>query len=50
MGLEWKENIVISSLCTVFAESEVVSLVAQNKDVSDIIHGLNIDVYKRQIW
>ena len=39
MGLEWKENIVISSMCTVFAESEVVSLVAQNKAVSDIIHG-----------
>lgn len=44
MGLEWKENIVISSMCTVFAESEVVSLVAQNKDLADIIHGLNVSV------
>lgn len=44
MGLEWKENVVISSMCTVFAESEVVSLVAQNKAVSDIIHGLNMSV------
>ena len=43
-GLEWKENVVISSMCTVFAESEVVSLVAQNKDVADIIHGLNVSV------
>ena len=43
-GLEWKENIVISSMCTVFAESEVVSLVAQNKNVTDIIHGLNVSV------
>ena len=43
-GLEWKENIVISSMCTVFAESEVVSLVAQNKNVADIIHGLNVSV------
>lgn len=43
-GLDWKENIVISSMCTVFAESEVVSLVAQNKDVADIIHGLNVSV------
>lgn len=43
-GLEWKENIVISSMCTVFAESEVVSLVAQNKNVADIIHGLNMSV------
>ena len=43
-GLNWKENVVISSMCTVFAESEVVSLVAQNKDVADIIHGLNVSV------
>ena len=43
-GLDWKENIVISSMCTVFAESEVVSLVAQNKEVADIIHGLNVSV------
>lgn len=43
-GLEWKDNIVISSMCTVFAESEVVSLVAQNKNVADIIHGLNVSV------
>lgn len=40
MGERWKETIVISSMCTVFAESEVVSLVAQNKDVGDIVHGL----------
>ena len=31
-------------MCTVFAESEVVSLVAQNKEVADIIHGLNVSV------
>lgn len=44
MGLRWKENVVISSMCTVFAESEVVSLVAQDKAVPDIIHGLNVSV------
>ena len=38
------EGVTISSMCTVFAESEVVSLVAQNKDVADIIHGLNVSV------
>ena len=43
-GLKWTNNVVISSMCTVFAESEVVSLVAQNKDVADIIHGLNVSV------
>lgn len=44
LGLDWKENVVISSMCTVFAESEVVSLVAQNKALPDIIHGLNNSV------
>ena len=43
-GLTWKENVMISSMCTVFAESEVVSLVAQNKAVEDIVHGLNVSV------
>ena len=37
----YKEDITISSMCTVFAESEVVSLIAQNKDTDDIVHGLN---------
>lgn len=41
MGLEFKEDITISSMCTVFAESEVVSLIAQNKAADDIVHGLN---------
>lgn len=40
-GLNYKEDITISSMCTVFAESEVVSLIAQNKDTDDIVHGLN---------
>nr|WP_300167059.1 acyl-CoA dehydratase activase [uncultured Flavonifractor sp.] len=47
IGLEWKEEIVISSMCTVFAESEVVSLIAQNKRRGDIIHGLNQSVAAR---
>ncbi len=41
IGLSWREDITISSMCTVFAESEVVSLIAQNKPAGDIIHGLN---------
>ncbi|WP_394273550.1 acyl-CoA dehydratase activase [Butyricicoccus sp.] len=40
-GLEYGEDITISSMCTVFAESEVVSLIAQNKATDDIVHGLN---------
>ncbi len=40
-GLSYREDITISSMCTVFAESEVVSLIAQNKAPDDIVHGLN---------
>ncbi|MCF0145761.1 MAG: 2-hydroxyacyl-CoA dehydratase [Eubacterium sp.] len=46
-GLNWKEDVQISSMCTVFAESEVVSLVAQNKAPSDIVHGLNESIASR---
>ena len=44
IGLDWNEDITISSMCTVFAESEVVSLVAQNRALEDIVHGLNRSV------
>jgi len=40
-GLSYHEDVTISSMCTVFAESEVVSLIAQNKATDDIVHGLN---------
>ena len=41
VGLSYQEDITSSSMCTVFAESEVVSLIAQNKRTDDIVHGLN---------
>ena len=41
ISAEWKENIEITSMCTVFAESEVISLIAQNKEKADIAHGLH---------
>ena len=47
IGLQWKEEITISSMCTVFDDSEVVSLVAQNKALPDIVHGLNQSVATR---
>ena len=39
-GLRWKEEVTISSMCSVFAQSEVVSLVAAGKRLPDIAHGL----------
>jgi predicted CoA-substrate-specific enzyme activase len=44
LGMAWKHDLTISSMCTVFAESEVVSLVAENKAIPDIVHGLNNSV------
>ena len=41
VGLSYQEDITISSMCTVFAESEVVSLIAQNKEIADIAHGIH---------
>lgn len=40
-GLEWKKDLTISSMCSVFAESEVISLIADNHSDNDIVHGLN---------
>ena len=47
LGLTWKKDLTISSTCTVFAESEVVSLIAENTDPSDIVHALNKSVAGR---
>ncbi|MCD8300999.1 MAG: acyl-CoA dehydratase activase [Clostridiales bacterium] len=41
LSLKSKEDVEISSMCTVFAESEVISLIAQNKETSDIAHGVH---------
>ena len=43
-GLTYNEDITISSMCSVFAQSEVVSLIAENKSTDDIVHGLNKSV------
>lgn len=44
VGLEWKHDVKISSMCTVFAESEVITLVADDTPVADIVHGLDMSV------
>lgn len=46
-GLNYTNDITISSMCTVFAESEVISLVAQKNTKEDIIHGLNKAIASR---
>ena len=49
IGLDWKEEVTISSMCTVFAESEVVSLIARNRAPADIVHGLNRSVASKTV-
>lgn len=41
VSLKAKEKVEISSMCTVFAESEVISLIAQNKEKADIARGVH---------
>ena len=40
IALESTEEIEITSMCSVFAESEVISLIANNKEKSDIANGI----------
>jgi predicted CoA-substrate-specific enzyme activase len=46
-GLTSRQEVTISSMCTVFAQSEVVSLLAAGKRVEDIVRGLNRSVAAR---
>lgn len=45
--IESKKDIQISNICTVFAESEVITLLSEGKDKNEIIKGLNYSVAKR---
>ena len=48
-GLDWKRDLTISSMCSVFAESEVISLIADNHTDSDIVHGLNKSIASKTV-
>ncbi|MBW2990795.1 hypothetical protein KY348_03755, partial [Candidatus Woesearchaeota archaeon] len=47
LSLQSKNPVTINSTCTVFAESEVISLIAKKVPVSDIIAGIHESVAKR---
>lgn len=49
LSLKSTENIEISSMCSVFAESEVISLIARNKETSDIAHGIHMAIAAKAI-
>ena len=48
-SLKAKGEVLISSTCTVFAESEVISLVARNHPKEEIIRGLHRSIVNR-VW
>ncbi len=47
VGKTFKETLNISSQCVIFAETEVVSLVNEGKDVADILHALHHSLASR---
>jgi len=40
-SLKHKKELTISSICTVFAESEVISLVSEGEELEDILYGIH---------
>ena len=49
LGAQSKHRVAISSTCTVFAESEVISQLAQATDKCDIINGIHHSVANRVV-
>lgn len=47
LSIKSQNDISISSMCTVFAESEVISLVAQSRPIEDILQGIHRSVCYR---
>ena len=47
IGLSSQKPAAITSMCTVFAESEVITLVAEGVERSDIVAGLHLSVARR---
>ena len=47
LGLKSKKDININSTCTVFAESEVIALVAKNIPKADIVNSIHKSISKR---
>jgi predicted CoA-substrate-specific enzyme activase len=41
LSLGYKKEVTISSICTVFAESEVISLVSEGEELEDILYGIH---------
>jgi predicted CoA-substrate-specific enzyme activase len=49
LSLQCKNPCTISSMCTVFAETEIVSLLSENRAKEDIVNGMHKAIAKRVI-
>lgn len=49
LSLEHKKDVTISSICTVFAESEVISLVSEGEELEDILYGIHRAIADRTV-
>lgn len=49
LSLGYKKELTISSICTVFAESEVISLVSEGEELEDILYGIHKAIADRTI-
>lgn len=49
VSLSTKKSVPISSTCTVFAESEIISLLAHGEHVENILHGLHRSLVSRLV-
>ena len=47
LSLKHGKDLAISSICTVFAESEVISLVSEGEKLEDILYGINMAIADR---
>jgi predicted CoA-substrate-specific enzyme activase len=47
LSLRHRKHLAISSICTVFAESEVVSLVSEGEKLPDILYGITTAIAER---
>lgn len=48
-ALQAKKNVKLSSTCTVFAESEVISKIAEGEEIEDILYGVHDSICDRAI-
>ncbi|MCS7280375.1 MAG: acyl-CoA dehydratase activase [Desulfobacterota bacterium] len=49
ISLKHKKEISISSICTVFAESEVISLLSEGEELEDILYGIHKAIADRTL-